>query len=103
MVMHWLWFYMGLTNGNSWTYLLWSGIVGDAFIGGFLYRNIKGRNCHEHRCWRIGHPIIGSDGSTLLICRKHHPQIDHRQPFHFAEHHLFAHHFEKGAASASRR
>lgn len=70
--LHRLWFYMGLTDANSWTYLLWSGI--GAFLVAYCVYRLH-NTCHHGWCPRIGkHPI---DRTPYSACRRHHPDIPH--------------------------
>lgn len=74
MTLHWWAWFLGLTNASGPTYLAWSGVIGDLpMFGGalILYRRY---NCHEPGCHRIGLHHI--HGTPLVVCRKHHPDIE---------------------------
>jgi hypothetical protein len=61
----------GLDDAAGVPYLAWSGVGGDLGIIGAALAVVLHRNCHVHRCWRIGrHPVAGT---TWTVCRKHHP------------------------------
>ena len=66
---HWL----GTDSGAP--YLFYSGLFGVlVFAAGqaaAVYVNLRHRNCHEPRCWRLGRfPVAGTPWAT---CRRHHP------------------------------
>lgn len=77
---HWLtqWIFMILGSrdeGGAW-YGFWSGFGGampDILILTALLAWWKHKNCHQHRCWRIGRHPVGATG--LVTCRKHHPVL----------------------------
>ena len=78
-MLHWLWFHLGLSNGNSSWYLFPSGWGGDLAIVAsvlaapvLLYRK---HNCGVRWCWRLArHEFTDpAGGITHQLCRKHHP------------------------------
>ncbi len=77
--MHWLQLFFGFQNGdgNSSSYLFWSGFGSDlgelAIVAGLvsIYRK---HNCHAKGCFRLGKFPV--DGTPFITCRKHHPHID---------------------------
>lgn len=69
--MRWLAHVLGLDNASGVPYLAWSGVGGDLGIIGALLAVVRHRNCHVHKCWRVGrHPVAGT---TFVVCRRHHP------------------------------
>lgn len=79
--MHWLSHIAGLDNASGAWYLWWSGLAADlpefAVVWGLIALARK-HTCHIHRCWRVGrHPV---DGTTFVVCRRHHPEIDKVTP-----------------------
>jgi hypothetical protein len=90
--MGWLQSFFGFGNGegNGPHYLFWSGI-GGIFIPPLLtavpivWAVLRSRNCHVHRCWRLGrHPV---EGTPFTVCRRHHPdghvtEADIRKRYH---------------------
>ena len=69
--MHWLWVHAGLASGNSDWYLWWSGFFGNLAIFGGMIALIRKLNCHAKGCWRVGRQQV--EGTTFVVCRKHHP------------------------------
>lgn len=70
----WLGYWLGLTDPSGGPYLFWSGLGADltefAIIGGLINLARK-HNCHVHGCIRVGrHPV---EGTTHVVCRRHHP------------------------------
>ncbi len=52
-------------------YQFWSGIGSGSpiLLGAWVY--LRKHNCHVRWCFRVGrHPV---DGTTYVVCRKHHP------------------------------
>ena len=76
-VQHWLAYVTGSenTSGAPPNYNFWSGFGSDLSeiaIAGALFGVVRKYNCHVKRCWRIGrHPV---DGTTFVVCRRHHPE-----------------------------
>jgi len=74
--MLWGWFshVLGLDNLSGPFYGFWSGFGSDitelAILGGLVSVYLR-HNCHVKRCWRIGRERV--EGTTLVVCRKHHP------------------------------
>ena len=68
---HWF----GTDNGNSATYLFYSGIFGVlVFAAGQIaavYAILRRNNCHQPRCWRLGRFPV--EGTTWNACHRHHP------------------------------
>lgn len=48
-------------------YWFWSGIGSGSPIFIVAIGWLRHHNCHEHRCWRPGHP----DADGKPVCRKH--------------------------------
>lgn len=67
----WLYVHLGLGNASGAWYLFWSGIGSDlGYLGIFTSLFVK-HNCHQRRCWRIGHHAVERDGHKYVVCRKH--------------------------------
>jgi hypothetical protein len=73
---HWLLAVTGARDETGGWYGFWSGFGGSvpdflivASIAGFLLH----RNCHVHRCWRLGRHQV--DGTPFVTCRRHHPDL----------------------------
>jgi hypothetical protein len=73
---HWLEAVSGARDEAGAWYGLWSGLGGAlpdlallAAVLGFAWH----RNCHVHRCWRLGRHHV--DGTPFVVCRKHHPAM----------------------------
>ena len=64
-------------DGNSASYLFWSGIGSDLAYLGILWAVFRRLNCHQPRCARLGRFPV--EGSQLHACRKHHPSPPERQ------------------------
>ena len=75
---HWLLNFFGISNLAGYGYGFWSGIgsdIGEIALLGAIIAVYRKHNCHVQRCWRISrHPV---DGTPWVVCRKHHPAIDH--------------------------
>ena len=71
-------------DGNSESYLFWSGAGSDlaylSFLSAAIVRYRK-HNCHVKRCWRMGrHEFTEPDTEIKRkLCWKHHPSVDRRQ------------------------
>lgn len=70
-------------DGNSASYLFWSGAGSDlgeiAIVAGLvgIYRK---HNCQIKGCFRIGrHEYTEPDGTKRLLCWRHHPDVSRRQ------------------------
>lgn len=78
----WSWFlhsFTGASNETGWVYGLWSGFGGaipDFLIIGSIAGFLVHRNCHVHRCWRLGRHKV--DGTPYVTCRRHHPVVPSR-------------------------
>lgn len=72
--MNWLAHILGVDNVSGRWYGWWSGAgsdVGELAIIGGLATMVRQKNCHVHKCWRLGrHPV---EGTPFVVCRKHHP------------------------------
>lgn len=72
--MHWLAHVLGLDSASGGWYLGWSGFGSDitelAIVGALLaaWHRV---NCHVKGCWRVGRQHV--EGSTFVVCRRHHP------------------------------
>ena len=90
--MHWLWFYGGLSSGNSPWYLFpsgWGSILVPPLLTAapIVWVLARKHNCHEPRCWRIGrYPVAGTPWSA---CRRHHPEPPRRGSIR-KQYHLYA-------------
>jgi hypothetical protein len=66
-----------LYNAGRWTwhdpdgYNFISGPLADITLLGGGYVFVRRHNCHAKRCWRVGRHAV--DGTTYVVCRKHHP------------------------------
>ena len=66
--------FFGLRNGDadSTGYLFWSGAGSDLAYLSIAWTLLRKHNCHAAGCWRIGrHPV---EGTTFVVCRRHHPE-----------------------------
>lgn len=79
-MLHWLWFHLGLANGNSAWYLFPSGWGGDITIvvsiltaPFILWRK---HDCGVRWCPRLAHHDFPDPDTQIVhhLCRKHHPQ-----------------------------
>lgn len=70
-------------DGNSESYLFWSGAGSDLAYLSFLWGAVvlyRKNNCQVRRCPRIGrHEFTEPGGARRLLCWKHHPAVDRRQ------------------------
>ena len=67
---------LGVDNASGRWYLWWSGIGSDLAYVGIIWAFARHANCHQPRCWRIGHlPVEGTPWKT---CRRHHPSPPQR-------------------------
>ena len=84
---HWL----GTDSGNSAFYLFYSGLFGVLVVGGSLslnaYVTARKHNCHQPRCWRVGHLPV--DGTPFVVCHRHHPSPPARETIQ-QRYHLYA-------------
>lgn len=74
VILHWL----GVEpRSPSTAYNFWSGFgsdVGEVTLIGAVIATARHKNCHVHRCWRLGrHPV--ADG-LYRVCARHHPGLD---------------------------
>lgn len=76
MIAHWFFVITGARDEAGGWYGFWSGFGGSvpdflilASVTGYLLH----RNCHVHRCWRLGRHHV--DGTPYVTCRKHHPAM----------------------------
>lgn len=83
--MHWLQQFFGFTagDGNSPSYLFWSGAGGDLAYLSFLWAGVvlyRRNNCRRRWCWRLGrHELTDPlDGVSRLLCWRHHPDVKHK-------------------------
>lgn len=72
--MNWILNILGVTNEGGRWYAFWSGAgsdIGELAIVSSLVALIRHKNCHVHRCVRLGrHPV---EGTQWVVCRRHHP------------------------------
>jgi hypothetical protein len=84
--MNWLWFHLGLANGNYAWYLFPSGWGGNlAIVLSVMtapYLLWRKHNCVVRWCWRIGRHEFPdpSTGITHILCRRHDPRHPGRRP-----------------------
>lgn len=71
-MIHFIMYWLGLTNASGPQYLFWSGICGDLFIVGGIVTLYKKHNCHVQGCFRIGKHI--HEGTPY--CTLHNPKFD---------------------------
>jgi hypothetical protein len=71
--MRWLAHFFGFAagDGNSASYLWWSGTGSDLAYAGIFWALWRKHNCHVHRCWRIGRHLV--EGTPYTVCRRHDP------------------------------
>lgn len=70
----WLLHVLGVDNVSGPAYAWWSGAgsdVGELTMLAGLAAFLRHRNCHVHRCWRLGRHPVGGTGH--VVCRRHHP------------------------------
>lgn len=79
-MLHWLWFHLGLSNGNSPWYLFPSGWGGNiAIVASILTAPVllyRKHNCGVRWCWRIARHEYKDPETGLAhqLCRRHHPE-----------------------------
>ena len=71
-------------DGNSASYLFWSGAGSDLAYLTFLWGAIvlyRRHNCRLMRCFRIGRHEFTEPGTGVkrVLCWKHHPDVDRKQ------------------------
>lgn len=69
----WYWLWHPLAGPG---YQFWSGIasdIGEVTLIGGLIAIYRSKNCHAHRCWRIGKHHV--DGTPYVVCKRHHPDV----------------------------
>jgi hypothetical protein len=84
-VAHFFGFDAGQGNGSH--YLFWSGAGSDLAYIGILWALVRSRNCHQPKCWRIGHLPV--QGTSYRVCRRHHPDPPGRETIR-QRYHLYA-------------
>jgi hypothetical protein len=85
--LHWLAVHTGTVNEPGPYYGFWSGFgsdIGEVALLGAIFAGWHRVNCHVRGCWRIGRQHV--EGTTYVVCRKHHPD---GKPTH---HHILAMH-----------
>lgn len=94
-VVNWLAHVLGVDDVSGRWYGFWSGFgsdLGELAIVGGLVTLVRHRNCHVHRCWRLGrHPVAGTQ---FTVCRRHHPDG------HVTHEHVLAAHRGRAVAGA---
>lgn len=89
-MIHWLIHLLGIDTQQSWAYDFWSGfgpcLISATTLGAGVWAFVRSRNCHVHRCWRIGRHRVA--GTEHVVCRHHHP--DPRVRDGLRHHHLVA-------------
>jgi len=71
---HWLLSVTGISNESGKWYAFWSGFganFGEVTLLAGVLAAWHRVNCHAKGCWRIGRQQVA--GTTLVVCRKHHP------------------------------
>jgi hypothetical protein len=63
---------LGITNVSGPWYAWWSGVAGDLGLLGAAFTLYWRHTCHIKGCWRVGRHQV--DGTTWVVCRKHHPE-----------------------------
>lgn len=64
--------FFGLDSASGPAYLAWSGVLsdlGEVTLLAAVCAWLRHRNCHVHRCWRLGRFTAGPH----VVCRRHHP------------------------------
>jgi hypothetical protein len=73
---HWLAYWLGLTNPSGSPYLFWSGAGANLAYLGLAIGALRYVNCDTPHCWRPG--LRRVEGTDERVCRKHHPHLpDH--------------------------
>lgn len=75
-MLHFLYFWLGLSNASGSQYLFWSGFFGDITImGGCLAYlvHIRSLNCHVKGCKRFH--TFPVPGTPFRACKLHHPTL----------------------------
>ena len=102
---HWLAVHTGTVNEPGPYYGFWSGFGSDltefaaafAFAAG-LIMSYRHKNCHVHRCFRIGrHPAAGGQ---YMTCRRHSPDPQVRAGLRV--HHIHRAHAEHLARASNK-
>lgn len=73
-MIHLLFHWLGLDSASGPAYLAWSGAgsdVSEIALLGAIFAGWHRVNCHTKGCWRIGRQRV--DGTTWVVCRRHHP------------------------------
>jgi hypothetical protein len=73
-VWHWVLSVTGINNETGKWYAFWSGFganFGEVTLLAGVLAAWHRVNCHTKGCWRIGRQQVA--GTTLVVCRKHHP------------------------------
>ena len=88
--------YFGIDNVSGPWYAFYSGF-GSIIVPPVLtavpitWVLLRKHNCHVHRCWRIGRQAV--EGTTFVVCRKHHtkgkPTAEHIHQVHRQRAHLY--------------
>ena len=71
---HWLLTVTGINNEAGKWYAFWSGFganFGEVTLLAGVLAAWHRVNCHAKGCWRIGRQQVA--GTTLVVCRRHHP------------------------------
>ena len=96
-----------LYHAGRWTwhdpdgYNFISGPLADITLLGGAYAIIRRHNCHAKRCLRIGRHTV--DGTSYVVCRKHHPDhtptAEEIHAAHAAHRHMLEEARAKGVAA----
>ncbi len=95
-VFDWLFHALTFTWHNSSAYNFVSGPLADITLFGGLYALYRHHNCHVKGCWRIARRAV--DGTTYVVCHRHHPGEKPTAEQVHAEH--LAYHRRQEASSA---
>ena len=83
-MLHWLQAFFGFRggDGNSSSYLFWSGAGSDLAYLTFLAAAVgvyRKHNCRMRWCLRLGrHDYTDPHGVTRSLCWRHHPDVTHK-------------------------
>lgn len=92
-VFDWLYHTLTFTWHDPFGYNFISGPLADITLLGGAYAILRRHNCHARGCLRIGrHPV---DGTSYLVCRKHHPDDSPTAQEIHAAHAAFRHEKEE--------
>lgn len=85
------WFYHALifTWHDPWGYNFVSGPLPNITLIAAALAILRRHNCHAKGCWRLGvHPV---DGTSYIVCKKHHPRAGAPTAEHIRDAYVAAH------------